>query len=54
MIDKGDFFDWGSFTAEVAAEQLPRLLADAERGVAELEASEPDGYECSSGASTTR
>ena len=45
MADKGEFFDWGSFTAEGVAEQLPRLLEDAERKVAEIEASEPDGYE---------
>ena len=45
MMHKGDFPDWGSFTADVAAERLPRLLADAERGIAEIEASEPDGFE---------
>ena len=45
MMNKEDFPDWGAFTADVVAERLPRLLADAERGVAELEASEPDGYE---------
>ena len=42
---KSDFFDWGSFTPELAAEDMPRILADAERAVADIEASEPSGYE---------
>ena len=44
-MSKYDFFDWGSFTPERAAEELPRALAEAERGVLALEASEPEGYE---------
>ena len=45
MMDRGIFFDWGAFTPERAAEELPRLMAEAERGVAAVEASDPDGYE---------
>ena len=44
-MTKDDFFDWGSFTPERAAEELPRALAEAERGISALEASEPEGYE---------
>ena len=40
-----EFPDWGSFTPERAAEDLPRLISDAERAVAAVEASEPDGFE---------
>ncbi len=42
---KNDFFDWGTFTPEHAAEELPRLLAHAERGISALETSAPEGYE---------
>lgn len=39
------FPDWGTFTPEVAARELPRLLESAEMGVADIEASEPEGFE---------
>ena len=40
-----DFPDWGRFTPEYAAAELPRLLRDAEAAVAALEASAPTTYE---------
>ena len=39
------FPDWGALTPERAAADLPRLLADAEKGVAAIEASEPLTFE---------
>ena len=42
---KSDFFDWSAFTPESAAAELPRVLDEAERAIAGIEASEPDGYE---------
>ena len=45
MMDKEVFFDWGTFTPERADEELPRLLADIERDVSAIEASEPADYE---------
>ena len=42
---KSDFFDWGAFTPESAAEDMPRILSDAEKAVADIESSEPGGYE---------
>ena len=40
-----DFPDWGRFTPEQAAAELPRLLAASEASVAALEASAPTTYE---------
>lgn len=40
-----DFPDWGQFTPEQAAAELPRLLAQSEASVAALEASAPTTYE---------
>ena len=40
-----EFPDWGSFTPERVAEELPRLIAEAERAVSAIEASDPDGFE---------
>ena len=40
-----EFPDWGSFTPERVAEELPRLIAEAERAVSAIEASGPDGFE---------
>ena len=42
---KCEFPDWGAFTPEVAARELPRLLESAERVVADIEASEPECFE---------
>ena len=42
---KSDFFDWGAFTPESAAAEMPRILADAEKAIADIESSEPGGYE---------
>ena len=42
---KSDFFDWGTFTPESAAAEMPRILADAEKAIADIESSEPGGYE---------
>ena len=39
------FPDWAEFTPERVVERLPRLLADAEREVAAIEASSPADYE---------
>ncbi len=39
------FPDWGRFTPERAAAELPRLLSEAEAAVAALEASAPTTYE---------
>ena len=39
-MNKQKFPDWTSFTPESAAADLPRLLAEAEKGVAEIEALE--------------
>ena len=41
----GLFPDWVAFTPEVAARELPRLVESAERGVADIEASDPLGFE---------
>ena len=40
-----DFPDWGRFTSEQAAAELPQLLAASEASVAALEASAPTTYE---------
>ena len=42
---KSRFPDWGAFTPETAAQELPRLLEVAEKGVAEVEASDPQTFE---------
>ena len=42
---KNEFPDWGAFTPEKAAEELPRLLDAAEKVVASVEASEPRTFE---------
>lgn len=39
------FPDWAGFTPEFAAAELPRLLEDAEKAVAAIEAAEPTAYE---------
>ena len=39
------FPDWAGFTPEFAAAELPRLLEDAEKAVAAVEAAEPKSYE---------
>ena len=39
------FFDWANFTPENAAKELPRLLAEAEKNVAAVEAAEPKTFE---------
>ncbi|MBQ6136088.1 MAG: hypothetical protein IJI73_01825, partial [Kiritimatiellae bacterium] len=39
------FPDWGSLTPEGAAAELPRLLAEAERGVSAVEASDASTFE---------
>ena len=39
------FPDWTAFTPEAVAAELPRLMADAERAVAAVEASAPPSYE---------
>ena len=44
MADRG-FPDWAALTPELAAERLPALLEEAERGVAAVEASEPRTFE---------
>ena len=42
---KVEFPDWPAFTPEAAEKNLPRLLDEAERGVAAIEASMPSNYE---------
>ena len=42
---KGGFPDWAGFTPEFAAAELPRLLDEAEKAVAAIEAAEPETYE---------
>ena len=37
--------DWAGFTSEKAAAELPRLLEEAEKAVAAIEAAEPKTYE---------
>ena len=39
------FFDWAEFTPENVAKDMPRLLAEAEKNVAAIEASAPKTYE---------
>ena len=45
MVAAMTFPNWASFTPEKAAADLPRLLAEAEKGVAAVEASEPKTFE---------
>ncbi len=40
-----EFFNWTEFTPASAEVSLPKLLSDAEKAVAEIEASEPCDYE---------
>ena len=42
---KNEFPDWAGFTPEKAAAELPRLLEEAEKAVAAIEAAEPKTYE---------
>ena len=42
---KFDFPDWAGFTPEFAAAELPRLLDEAEKAVAAIEAAKPEAYE---------
>ena len=42
---KCKFPDWGAYTPEFAERELPHLLEEAEKEVAEVEASNPDGFE---------
>ena len=42
---KSRFPDWVTFTPETAARELSRLLDVAEKGVAEVEASDPQTFE---------
>ena len=42
---KNEFPDWAGFTPEKAAAELPRLLEEAEKAVAAIEAAEPMTYE---------
>ena len=42
---KQRFPDWSKFTPEAVAADMPRLLAEAEKGVAEIEASMPQTFE---------
>ena len=42
---KSGFPDWAGFTPEFAAAELPRLLDEAEKAVAAIEAAEPKTYE---------
>ena len=44
-MKKSMFPDWSSFTPEKAAADLPRLLEEAEKGVAKIEASSPQTFE---------
>ena len=44
-METASFPDWGRFTPEHAAAELPRLLSEAEASVAALEASAPTAYE---------
>ncbi len=44
-METASFPDWGRFTPEHAAAELPRLLSEAEAAVAALEASAPTAYE---------
>ena len=44
-MTKQKFPDWSKFTPESAAADLPRLLAEAEKGVAEIESLEPQTFE---------
>ena len=39
------FPDWAAFTPEKAAADLPRIIAEAEKGVARIEASTPQTFE---------
>ena len=45
MVMKIEFPDWGRLTPERAAADLPRLLAEAEKGVAAVEAGSPQTFE---------
>ena len=42
---KNEFPDWAGFTPEKAAAELPRLIEEAEKAVAAIEAAEPKTYE---------
>ena len=42
---KIEYPDWAGFTPEFAAADLPRLLGEAEKAVAAIEAAEPKAYE---------
>lgn len=42
---KNEFPDWAGFTPEFAAAELPRLIDEAEKAVAAIEAAEPKTYE---------
>ena len=42
---KNEFPDWAGFTPEKAAAELPRLLEEAEKAVAAIEAADPKTYE---------
>ena len=44
-MKKSMFPDWSSLTPEKAAADLPRLLEEAEKGVAKIEASSPQTFE---------
>ena len=44
-MNKQEFPDWSKLTPESAAAELPKLLADAEKGVAQVEASDPLTFE---------